>query len=94
MIDEKHWHKADRIIERAAEKIAAELDRMSAGLPHDVSEQYALDRLVQRLLTLRPSMMQRWIKHGWITERSFMNERLACLPLGVLLEERRRGRAS
>jgi hypothetical protein len=86
------FDKADRIIDRAAKRIAAELDRIASGLPDEVAESYALDRLARRLLEVRPSTMQHWIKHGRITERSFVEPLLADVPLNALLEERRSSR--
>ena len=48
----------ERVVEQAAKRISAALNRMVADLPPDAASQMALELVIRRLGTLQPQFMR------------------------------------
>jgi hypothetical protein len=62
------FDKTDRIINRTANRISAELDRMIGDLPEDAAFQMALEQVIVVLADLQPDLMRRIIEDEDIRE--------------------------
>lgn len=53
------WHKKiDRVVDRAAKRIASDFDKLKRALPEGAAPQMAFELLMEKLVMLDPWLMQ------------------------------------
>ena len=86
MLGDQKWHdRVDRVVERAAERISNELEKMVGSLPEDAASQMAMGLLGRRLIERQPQLI------AWLELQS--KEAQADMLLSLFCADRRRRRA-
>jgi hypothetical protein len=85
MLGDQKWHdRVDRVVERAADRISKELEKMVGALHQDAAPQMAMELLGRRLIERQPQLL------AWLELQS--KEAQADMLLAQFCADRRRTR--